>query len=58
MNELEKIEERLEEMNLTEAVIKKTEELTRWKLAYAKLAELANAPAELLKKLKDEYKLE
>lgn len=58
MNKLEKIEERLEEMNLTEAVIEKTEELTRWKLAYAKLAELAGASAELLKKLKDEYKLE
>ncbi len=50
--------ERLEEMNLTEAVIEKTEELTRYQLAFAELAELTGASAELLMKIKAKYKLE
>nr|DAG17424.1 MAG TPA: hypothetical protein [Caudoviricetes sp.] len=58
MNEIEKIEERLEEMNLTEAIMKTTKELTRWELAFAELAELTGASAELLMQLKAKYKLE
>ena len=58
MNELEKIEERLEEMNATEAIMKTTEEKTRWELAFAELADLTGASAELLMKIKVKYKLE
>ena len=58
MDELERLEEMLEEMNDGELIKNLSADLTRYQLAYAKLAELTGASAELLKKLKEEYKLE
>lgn len=54
MNEIE----RNEEMTNGELIKKLSSDLTRYQLAYDKLAETLGASAELLKKLKEEYKLE